>query len=144
MGVFNDYLAYLPMVFDSSMAVKSTKKMNVPFNEADLARIMLNLVQTSWVNQYNMMYSTLPQNPRALLTDLEAIKHVMDEKFHANLKARAKEATAASRTAKGSSKKLSPSGSPGEVQVPKKGKPNKFCQHCKPRRPNANVWPHNR
>ena len=105
--------------------------MNVPFDEADLARIVLNLVPSSWVNQYNMMHSTLPKNPRALLTDLEAIKQVMDEKHNANLKAKAKEASAASRAAKGSSKKRSTSGSPCEVRVPKKGKPNKFCQHCK-------------
>jgi hypothetical protein len=38
MGVLNDYLAYLPMVFDLSMAVAGTKKINVPFDEADLAR----------------------------------------------------------------------------------------------------------
>jgi hypothetical protein len=48
MGVLNDYLAYLPTVFDSSMAIAGTKKMNVPFIEADLARIMLNLVSSSW------------------------------------------------------------------------------------------------
>ncbi len=44
MGVLNDYLAYLPMVYDSSMAVEGTKKSNVPFDEADLAGIVLNLV----------------------------------------------------------------------------------------------------
>jgi hypothetical protein len=76
MGVLNDYLAYLPTVFDSLMAVAGTKKMKVPFDEADLAGIALNLVQTSWVNQYNMMHSMLPKNPM----DLEAIKQVMDEK----------------------------------------------------------------
>ena len=49
--------------------------MNVPFDEADLAGIMLNLVLSSWVNQYNMTHSTLPpKNPRALLNNLEAIK----------------------------------------------------------------------
>jgi hypothetical protein len=37
MGVLNEYQAYLPMVFDSSVAVEGTKKMNVPFDEADLA-----------------------------------------------------------------------------------------------------------
>jgi hypothetical protein len=37
MGILNDYLAYLPMVYDSSMAVEGTKKSNVPFDEADLA-----------------------------------------------------------------------------------------------------------
>jgi hypothetical protein len=131
MGVLNDYLAYLPTVFDSSMAVEGTKKMNVPFNEADLARIMLNSVPSSWVNRYNMAHSMLPKNPRALLNDLEAIKQVMDEKHNANLKAKAKEASPASGAAKGSSKKRSASRSPCEVQVPKKGKPSKFCQHCK-------------
>jgi hypothetical protein len=44
MGVLNDYLAYLLTVFDLLMAVAGTKKMNVPFNEADLAQIVLNLV----------------------------------------------------------------------------------------------------
>jgi hypothetical protein len=52
MGVLNDYLAYLPTVFDSSMAITGTKKMNVPFNKADLAGIVLNLVPSSWVNQF--------------------------------------------------------------------------------------------
>jgi hypothetical protein len=55
----------------------------------------------------------------------------MDEKHHAYLKAKAKEASAASRIPKVSSKKCSASGSPGELQVPKKAKLNKFCQHCK-------------
>ncbi len=43
MGVLNDYLAYLPMVFDLLMAIAGTKKMNVSFDEADLAGIVLNL-----------------------------------------------------------------------------------------------------
>ncbi len=51
MGLLNDYLAYLPMVKDSLMAVADTKKGNVPFNEADLARIVLKAVPTTWVNQ---------------------------------------------------------------------------------------------
>ncbi len=74
MGILNDYLAYLPVVFDSLMAVAGTKKMNVPFNEANLARIMLNSIPSSWVNQYNMTHSMLLKNPRALLNDLEAIE----------------------------------------------------------------------
>ncbi len=137
MGVLNDYLAYMPMVYDSSMAVAGTKEMNIPFDEADLAGIMLNLVPSSWVNQYNMTHSMLPKNPRALLNDLEAIKQVVDEKLNANLKAKAKEASSASKATKGSSKKHSASGSPGELQVPKKGEPNKFCRNC-----NAKGRPH--
>jgi hypothetical protein len=131
MGILNDYLAYLPTIFDSSMAIAGTKKMNMPFNEADLAGIVLNSVPSSWVNQYNMMHSTLPKNPRALLNDLEAIEQVMDEKHSTSLKAKAKEASAASAAAKGSSKKHPASGSSGELQVLKKARPSKFCQHCK-------------
>ncbi len=74
MGILNDYLAYLPMVFDLSMAITGTKKMNVLFDKADLAGIVLNLVPSSWVNQYNMTHSTLRKNPWALLNNLEAIK----------------------------------------------------------------------
>ncbi len=48
MGILNDYLAYLPTVFDLSMAIAGTKKMNVPFDEADLAGIVLNSVPSSW------------------------------------------------------------------------------------------------
>jgi hypothetical protein len=129
MGVLNDYLAYLPTVFDSSMAIAGTMKMNVPFDEADLAGIVLNLVPSSWVNQYNMMHSMLPKKPRALLNNLEVIERVMDEKHRTSLKAKAKEVSAASAAARGSSKKCS--GSPGELQVPKKARPSKFCQHCK-------------
>ncbi len=78
-----------------------------------------------------MTHSTLPNNPRALLNNLEAIKQVMDEKHSASLKAKAKEALAASAAAKGNSKKPSASGSSGELRVPKKARPSKFCQHCK-------------
>jgi hypothetical protein len=115
MGILNDYLSYLPTVYNLSMAVAGTKKMNVPIDEADLAGIMLNAVPSSWVNQYNMMHSTLLKSHRALLNDLEAIKEVMEEKHHANLKAKSKEASAASGAAKGSSKKRSASESPGEL-----------------------------
>jgi hypothetical protein len=131
MGVLSDYLAYLPTVFDLSMAVAGTKKMNVQFNEVNLAEIVLNLVPSSWVNQYNMMHTTLPKNPRALLSDLEAIERVMDEKHSTSLKAKAKEVSAASAATKGSSQKCSASGSSGELRVPKKARPSKFCQQCK-------------
>ncbi len=129
MGILNDYLAHLPTVFNSSMAIEGTKKGNVPFDEADLARIVLNSVLVSWLNQYNMTHQTLPKGTRALLQDLEPIEQVMDEKHDAGVKAKVKESSA-SVIAKGSSKKCSASGNPSE-QVPKKGKPSKFCQHCK-------------
>ena len=78
-----------------------------------------------------MTHSTLPKNPRALLNNLEAIKQIMDEKHNASLKAKAKELSATSTAAKGSSKKHPASGSSDELQVPKKARPSKFFQHCK-------------
>ncbi len=129
MGILNSYLTHLPMVFNSSMVIEGTKKGYVPFDEADLAGIILNSGPVSWLNQYNMTHQTLPNGTRTLLQDLELIERVMDKKHEASLKAKAKEASA-SAIAKGSSKKRSASGSPGE-RVPKKGKPSMFCQHCK-------------
>jgi hypothetical protein len=101
------------------MAVEGTKKSNVLFDEADLARIVLNLVLVTWVNQYNLTPLRLPKSPRVLLLDLEAIKRIMNKKHQASLKAKAKEASSASTNAKGNSKKHFASGNPGE-QVPKK------------------------
>ena len=66
-GLLNDYLAYLPTVKDSPTAVEDTKKGNVPFNEADLAGIMLKAISTSWVNQYNLTHLALPKSPRLKL-----------------------------------------------------------------------------
>ncbi len=94
MGLLNDYLAYLPTVKDSSMAVEDTKKGNVPFDEADLARILLKAVLTSWVNQYNLTHSTLQKSQRLLLPDLENIERVMNKKRAELAKAKGKDSTA--------------------------------------------------
>ncbi len=76
-----------------------------------------------------MMHLTLPKGTRILLQDLESIEHVMEERHEAGLKAKANEASA-SAIAKGTSKKRSTLWNPSE-RVLEKGKPNKFCQHCK-------------
>jgi hypothetical protein len=106
--------------------LRGTKKRNVPFDGADLARIVLKLVLVTCVNQYNITHLTLPKSPRALLPDLEAIKCAMNKKHQASLKAKAKEASSAFASAKGSSKKRSVSGNPDELQVSKKAKPARF------------------
>jgi hypothetical protein len=85
----------------------------VSFDKADLARIVLNSVPVSWMNQYNMTHTTLPDGTRTLLQDLKSIKRIIEEKHEAGQKAKAKEA-AASTIAKGSFKKRSASGNPGE------------------------------
>jgi hypothetical protein len=80
MGILNDCHSFLPMVFNSSMALAGTKKGNVPFDEVDLARIVLNSVPISWMNQYNMTHLTLLDRSRTLLQDLESIKRIMEER----------------------------------------------------------------
>ncbi len=128
MGVLNDYVDYLPTLKDSSKAVPTTKKGNIPFGKADLAAKVLSSVPLSWQNQYNLSHSTVPKSTPTLLPDLEAIKQVMVEKQGANLKAKGKGGTAPSK-AKGNPKRKASGGLTG--QVPKKGCSEKFCQHCK-------------
>jgi hypothetical protein len=73
MGVLNNYLTHLPTVFNC-MVVEGTKKGNVPFDEADLARMVLDSVPVSWLIEYNMTHQTLPSGTRTLLQDLESIE----------------------------------------------------------------------
>jgi hypothetical protein len=128
MGVLNDYARHLPTLKDSSKAIPTTKKGNIPFGEADLAAIVLSSVPMLWQNQYNLNHSTAPESTRTLLPDLEAIKQVMVEKKGANLKAKAKGGTAPSE-AKGNPKRKASGGPTG--RVPKRGCSEKFCQQCK-------------
>ena len=128
MGVLNDYIRHLPTLKDSSKAVPTTKKGNIPFGKADLAAIVLSPVLMSWQNQYNLNHSTVPESTRTLLPDLEAIKQVVVEKKGANLKAKGKDSTAPSKP-KGNPKRKASGGPTG--QVLKKGCSEKFCQQCK-------------
>ncbi len=73
-GVLNDYVRHLPKLKDSSKAVPTTRKGNIPFGEADLAAIVLSSVPMLWQNQYNLNHSTVPESTRTLLPDLEAIE----------------------------------------------------------------------
>jgi hypothetical protein len=98
MGVLNDYVKHLPTLKDSSKAVPTMKKGNIPFGEANLAAIVLSSVLMSWQNQYNLNHSTVPKSTRTLFPDLEAIKRVMVEKKGASLKAKGTGSTAPSES----------------------------------------------
>ncbi len=74
MGVLNDYVKHLPTLKDSSKAVPTMKKGNLPFGKADLAAIVLLSVLMSWQNQYNLNHSSVPESTHTLLPNLEAIK----------------------------------------------------------------------
>jgi hypothetical protein len=128
MGVLNDYVKHFPMLKDSSKAVPTTNKGNIPFGEADLAAIVLLSAPMLWLNQYNLNHSMVPESTRTLLPDLEAIKQVMVEKKGVNVKTKGKSSTAPSEP-KGNPKRKVSGGLTG--QVPKKGKGEKFCQWCK-------------
>jgi hypothetical protein len=112
MGVLNDYVKHLSTLKDSSEAVPTMKKENIPFGKADLAAIVLSSVPMSWQNQYNLNHSTVPKSTHTLLPDLEAIKRVMVEKKGANLKAKGKGRTAPSE-AKGNPKRKASGGLTG-------------------------------
>jgi hypothetical protein len=129
MGVLNDYVKHLPMLKDSSKAVTTMKKGNIPFGEADLSAIVLLSVPMSWQNQYNLNHSMVPESMRTLLPDLEAIKGVMVEKKGANLKAKGKGSTAPSE-AKGNPKRKASGGPTG--RVPKKGCSDEFSNGARP------------
>ena len=73
MGVLNDNVKHLPMLKDSSKAVPTTRKGNIPFGEADLAAIVLLSVPMLWRNQYNLNHSTVPKSTCTLLPDLETL-----------------------------------------------------------------------
>ncbi len=74
MGMLNDYVKHLPKLKDSSKAVPTTKKGNIPFGEADLAAIVLLSVPMLWQNQYNLNHSMVPESTHTLLPDLEDIE----------------------------------------------------------------------
>ncbi len=126
--MLNDYVIHLPTLKDSSKAVPTTKRGNIPFGKADLAAIVLSSVLLSWQNQYNLNHSMVPESTCMLLLGLEAIERVMVEKQGAKLKEKGKSGTAPSK-AKGSPMRKA-SGGPTD-RVPKKGHSEKFCQRCK-------------
>jgi hypothetical protein len=120
---------HLPTLKDSSKAVPTTKKGNMPIGEADLAAIVLSSVPMPWQNQYNLNHSTVPKSTRTLLPDLEAIERVMVEKKGANLEAKRKGSKAPSE-AKGNPKRKASGGPTG--RVPKKDHSEKFASVAKP------------
>jgi hypothetical protein len=85
MGVLNDYVRYLTMLKDSTKAVPTMRKGNIPFGEADLAAIVLASVPMMCQNQYNLINSMVPELMCALLLDLEAIECIMVEKYNVKL-----------------------------------------------------------
>jgi hypothetical protein len=130
MGVLNDYIAHLPLIYYSSKAVASTVKGNVIFGDGELASIILASTPQTWQNQYNLTHSTVPESPRALLPDLENIERVMNERYAEKQKAKGKSKSDKPDGGGNPSPKKRSSGGSSE-RVPKKVRSEKFCQRCK-------------
>jgi hypothetical protein len=77
--MMNGYISLLPMLQDSSLAVASTKKGNIPFNDATLASIVLATCHIDWRNLYELNHKTVLESTRSMLHDLETIKKVFVE-----------------------------------------------------------------
>jgi hypothetical protein len=121
---------HLPMLKDSPKAVATTKKGNIPFEEADITSIMLAALPLMWQNQYNLTHSTMPKSQRALLSDLENIKRVMLERYSKKRQSKDKAGTTAHPEKEGKPKKgVLKRGS--SDRVPKKARIEKFCQNYK-------------
>jgi hypothetical protein len=56
MGILNDYIAHLPLIYYSPKAVASTVKVNVIFGDGELASIILASTPQTWQNQYNLTH----------------------------------------------------------------------------------------
>jgi hypothetical protein len=126
----NGYISRLPTLQDNFLAVASTKKGNVPFNNATLAEIILATCHINWRNLYELNHKNVPESTRSMLHDLETIEKVFVEKN--NKKAKASVAKAGTAPQKGASiprKKGKRGGSGGPA--PKKAHIAKYCKWCK-------------
>jgi hypothetical protein len=129
-GTMNGYISLLPTLQDSSLAVASTKKGNVPFNNATLAGIILATCHINWRNLCKLNHKTVPESARLMLHDLETIEKVFIEKNKDNAKANvAKAGTAPQKGASVPRKKGKGDSSGGPA--PKKARTAKYCKWCK-------------
>ncbi len=129
-GLLRSYISLLPTLRDSSLAVASTEKGNVPFNNATLAGIVLATCHIDWRNLYELNHKIVPESTRLMLHDLETIKKVFVEKNNEKAKASvAKAGTAPQKGATVPHKKGKGGGSGGPA--PKKARTAKYCKWCK-------------
>ena len=75
----NSYLGRLPGVYNSPKAIAKTKKIE-PFDEVDLAQLILKMCPTEWQNQYSLSQGIIPQDMQSLLDTLEIIEKGENDK----------------------------------------------------------------
>ena len=69
----NGYLMHLPCLYYSPQASAATTSV-MPFDDAELANLLLRMCPDAWQNQYDLTQDTVPQDLRKLLTVLENIE----------------------------------------------------------------------
>ncbi len=125
--MMNGYISLLPTLRDSSLAVASTKRGNIPFNDATLAGIVLATCHIDWRNLYKLNHKTVTESTRSMLHDLKTFEKVFVEKSKEKAKANvAKAGTAPQKGASVPCKKRKGSDSGGPA--PKKPKTSKYCK----------------
>ncbi len=75
----NAYLGTLPGVYHSPKAIGKTKKI-MPFNEADLAQLILKMCPTKWQNQYSLSQGIISQDMQSLMDTVEIIEKGENDK----------------------------------------------------------------
>ena len=63
MEILNKYIGMLPMIKNSSLAVASTERGNIPFTKATQASIILSQLPLAWRNQCNLTHQTVLESP---------------------------------------------------------------------------------
>ena len=125
----NSYLSRLLCLYDSPSAVATTKSV-VPYDDSELAMMLLRMCPESWVDQYNLTQEYVPQSTRALLTVLENIEKC-DKGASAPSKATSNgHSTGASNGNSDKSGKRKGMNSSSD-RIPKKARNEKHCVLCK-------------
>ncbi len=110
--------------------VASTKKGNVPFNDATLTGIVLATCHIDWRDLYKLNHKTVPELTRSMLHDLETIEKVFVEKNNKNARATKTKASTAPQKGASVPRKHRNGGSSGGP-APKKARTAKYCKWCR-------------
>ena len=116
------YIKLLLSLYNNTKATKYTKPV-LPFDEAELAMILLNICLIPWQAQYNVTQESVPQDTRRLLLILNNIK-----KLGATLHPPAKQPSSNNGNSKKAGKGKGTNSS--SYWIPKKQRIEKLCNLC--------------
>jgi hypothetical protein len=122
----NGYLRHLPCLYNSPHASPTTSFV-IPFDDAELATLLLRMCPDTWQDTYDVTQDTVPQSLRKLLPVLENI-----EKSEDSAGARLKPTLPMNGQNKPNGKFEKRKGmSSNADRIPKKARSEKYCALCK-------------